>query len=57
MGKALGIYLQAEFPYASDTKEQAKAAVREWLKHVDLPEMGTMEMARRLLEVLVDEPE
>ena len=57
MGKALESYLQEMFPYDTETKEQAKNAVRKWLNSVDLPVRGNPETARRLLGVLVDEPE
>jgi hypothetical protein len=57
VGKSLGEYLEAAFPYTPADKEKSKDAVREWLKNVSLPESGSTEATRRLLEALVDEPE
>ena len=57
MGKAFRIILREAYNFPEQEVAVIKEVTKEWLRTVDLPDYGSPETIKKLLENLVDEPE
>lgn len=57
MGKDFTTILKGAYRFPKPEQVVIKEVVKEWLRTVDLPEYGSPEAIKKLLVVLVDEPE